>query len=449
MNKRPSLTLAVVTATRLMRADFEAQADGPVQVWSGQRPAGGRTIAEAAGAALALGGGRPAARVLVLCEELWCQSVTLPAVQTDGLSPHETAQALQFEVEPFSNLAPGESVVGHRVSPTSGGMKLYWVVECSRSELAAIRDVVGKAGGRLIGVSHPGGLPRPVGEVVSRQPWHRVEQWTRGMLLVRSASGAADQVSIQSVTPAQLEGLHLPPAEYGETFSADAEDSLVRRWLSAWAACLARHPAGLAILAPAPAVVPIRRLVLAGIGFELLAAAACFAGGRWAAAYRAGLRRDVVEVRASVGQIMRIEKENADAVRALAELRQGKDDGKGGGRVLELRRRAWPSLLRALAQARPRDVVIQELRDEGRWSLLVSGIGMSAGVVDELTVGLTQQLRGTGWTVHPKQKVALGVFDNAGPWSFTLQVAMADSLTTSEMAARAVPEGTPAGGEVP
>jgi hypothetical protein len=117
--------------------------------------------------------------------------------------------------------------------------------------------------------------------------------------------------------------------------------------------------------------------------------------------------------------------------------------------VLELRRRALPSLLRALAQARPRDVVIQELRDEGRWSLLVSGIGMSAGVVDELTLGLTRQLRGTGWTVHPMQKVALGVFDNAGPWRFTLQVAMADSLMTAERAVRAVPVAAPAEGEVP
>jgi hypothetical protein len=449
MNKRPSLTIAVVTATRLMRADFDTQTDGPVQVWSGLRPAGGRMIAEAVSTTLALGGGRPAARVLVLCEDLWCQSVTLPAAQTDGLSPHETAQALQFEVEPFSNLAPSESVVGHRVSPQSGGTRLYWVVECSRSDLAAIRDVVSKAGGRLIGVSHPGGLPMPVGDVVSRQPWHRVEQWSRGMLLVRSPSGAADQVSIQSATPAQLEGLHIPPSEYGESLAADAEDSLVRRWLCAWAACLARQSAGLAILAPAPAVVPIRRLMLAGIGFELLAAAACFACGRWAAAYRAGLRREVVEVRASVGQIMQIEKENADAVRALVDLRQGKDVGEGGGRVLELRRRALPSLLRALAQARPRDVVIQELRDEGRWSLLVSGIGMSAGVVDELTLGLTRQLRGTGWTVHPMQKVALGVFDNAGPWRFTLQVAMADSLMTAERAVRAVPVAAPAEGEVP
>lgn len=424
-----------------------APAGGPVQLWSGPRPSGGRMIAEAVGAALALGG-RPAARVLVLCEELWCQSVTLPGVQTDGLSPQETAQALQFEVEPFSNLAPSESVVGHRVSPQSGGMKLYWVVECSRHDLAAIRDVVSKAGGRLIGVSHPGGIPEPFGKVDPNQPWHRVEQWTRGMVLVRSASGEDGRVSIQSATPAQLDGLHIPPSEYSESLSAEADDSQVRRWLGAWASCLTRQPAVLAILAPTPAVIPIRHLVLAGIGFELLAVAVCVVCGRWTSTYRTELRRELVEIRASVAQITQIEKENADAVRVLTELRQVKKDGEGVGRVFELRRRALSNLLCALAQARPQDVVVQELRDEGRWSLRVSGIGMSAGAVDELTMRLSERIRGTGWTVQPLQKAAQEIFDNAGPWRFTLKVTMVDSLTTAEMATHVVPVAVSAEGEV-
>ena len=113
MQKRASTTAIAVLAGRVVRADFDGAPNAAAaRFWQAPRKPGAG-LPESVRQALALGG-LAGGRVWVLAEDFWAQSLSLPTAQTDRLAPQELADALAFEVEPFSNLPPGETAVGVR-----------------------------------------------------------------------------------------------------------------------------------------------------------------------------------------------------------------------------------------------------------------------------------------------------------------------------------------------
>jgi hypothetical protein len=458
MKSRNAATVIVATAQRLIRADFSDQVTGPAKAWNSSRVPASSTP-EAVRAALALGG-RPMRRVLVLCEDFWCQPVTLSAAQTSRLSKQEEAQALGFEVEPFSNISPLEATVGFRVTRQSNGISLYWVVECLDSELSAIRAEVERAGSRLVGVSHPGGLPFPIGEVEPREPWHRSEQWTRTSLWVHGG-GRDSGVSVQTAGVGQPSEQAGPTSEYGERLVAGERDAAVPgddgaslfsladpgqlgQWLQAWVRGLDRAPAELALVQPPPRATPIHRYVLAGAVAEAVVAAFCLTHWLWFSIQHAHLRTEVSAAREAVGRIAAVEQENTQLNQTLTQLGQARRERENVDRALIQRRRALSCLLRAVAAVRLPSLVMQEIQDEGEGSLVISGMGMAAGAGDEFSTRLSDALRETGWTVAPLGNVAEGFLDNAGPWRFAVRVALTDG--TPPAGAVAAASATAAGG---
>ena len=441
MKKRSPFTIVLVTATRLARADFTSAAGEAVQMWRGERKPGA-DAAEGVRAALALGGGRPVSQVWVLCEDFFCQSVSLPEVQTANLSPKELAGALGFEVEPFSNLPPGSGVVGFRTASAGSGVHLHWVVECSRVEWTAIREGVAKAGGRLAGMTHPGGLPVPVGDLDPLRAWHRVEHWAHGSVLVRAAGGTAHGVSVRSLLAGESPLSAMEPGEVlSEAGTAPKEpvaglrlalstEGDMRAWLQAWGRCLAGKTGDLALMFPDVSPSSLRRYVVAGAAAEAAMVALCLMLGLAASCHRDRLREQVDAVRQEVARIEQVERENAGVRREIADLKQSARDRKEAADWLARQRRAIPILLRSLAAVRPADVVIQELRDEGDGGMRINGIGMTPGSIDELCSRLSKALREVDWMVQPAEKVAQGILDNAGPWRFGLRAAPAAAWAT-------------------
>jgi hypothetical protein len=390
VKRSPSITILAVIAGRLARADFPAKSAAFPQISSAPRLAGAR-LPETVRTALALDPSRPGTHVLVLSDDLWCQSVTLPAVQTEGLSSAEVAQALAFEIEPFSGLASDASALGFRAALQADGTRRYQVVACSRADLAAVRGLVHRAGSRLAGLSHPEALDD------------------------RGAEGASP--------------------ESGDRRTAAGETSL-QGVLADWARAMIERPDGVALVAPPPAGGSVHRAWAAGMALTALVAALCTAHGLASAATRAGLRRETAGLRAWAAQVAKVEKDNEASRHTLDRLQRVAAEREETASRLSQRRRALPLFLRALSAACPADVVIRALRDEQQWRVSVVGLGLHSGAAAELAGRLAETLHGTGWTVHPPQQAAEGLLDSGGPWRFTMQVEM-------EAPARAAAPGGP------
>ena len=135
----------------MARADF----DGGLRAWKVASRPTGASAAEAVRAALALGG-KAQNTAWVLSEELWTQKVPLSSAQVAGLSPEQLGRALSFEVEPFSGIPAGESIIGFH----NTGDGSFDVVEMSRIDRDAIQRAVESTGAKLAGITHPGHAPQ-------------------------------------------------------------------------------------------------------------------------------------------------------------------------------------------------------------------------------------------------------------------------------------------------
>lgn len=444
MKRRAFSTMVAIAAGRVIRADFEGgPGEEPARLWQASRKPGTET-AEAVRAALALGGAC-GGTVWVLCDDFWAQSLALPAAQTDRLAPQELADALAFEVEPFSNQPPGETAVGLHAGKPVDGTTLYWVVECPRTDLADLQEIVSRAGGRLSGATHPGGLPVPLGEAQGGQPWRRVEKWQGGWIAV--TGDGRDGVMVQSLATSQVddtltgwtgasEGL-VPEAgawkslafagSIRRTLALDDEGAL-RRWLGAWARCLDGRTEKPALLT-APSLPPsFDRYVKVGLAAAGAMVVACLVHAGAVHLLHGHLAAKVDVVRQSVGQIERAERENAAVRQGIAELQRKQRECRESSELLARQRRAFPLLLRSLAAEHSPDVVVRELRPEGAGRIRIAGLGMTSGGVDDWAGRLSAALESGGWVVELAGKTAQGVFDDAGPWHFVVNARQADMV---------------------
>ena len=71
---------------------------------------------------------------MVLTTETWTQTLSLHRGQISGLTKSELEQALAFEAEPFSGLAPLTSALGACDSGARDGSATFWVVQLARVE---------------------------------------------------------------------------------------------------------------------------------------------------------------------------------------------------------------------------------------------------------------------------------------------------------------------------
>ena len=457
MQKRAPTTVIAVLAARVVRADFDGAPDAAAaRVWQAPRKPGAG-LPESARQALALGG-LAGARVWVLAEDFWAQSLSLPTAQTDRLAPRELADALAFEVEPFSNLPPGETAVGVRGGKPAAGFTPYWVVEGTHAEMAMLQEIAARAGGRLAGASHPGGLPLPLGEAHAAQPWRRVEKWQGGWL---AATGdGRGGVAVQSVAAAQLgETLadwtgaseclapeagawkHLPAEGRFRCALALDDETAMRRWLAAWALAFAGTAERPALLSAPTLPTPFERYAKLGALAASATLALCLLHAAAAHFFLGRLERKAAALRESVGRIERVEQENSACRREIADWRNKRREYREAAELLARQRQAFPLLLRSLAQERTPGVVVRELRREGDGLVRIAGLGMTPDAVDEWAERLGDAMRPGGWVVAPAGKTAQGVLENSGPWHFVLRATQADLAGAA--AAAAQPEETP------
>ena len=442
---RTSLTILLITADRLVRADVR----GGACRWAEQPRPAVDDLPSLVEAALRLGGGR-ARRVLLLTTEVWTQTLPLPAGAAAGMGDDEVAQALAFESEPFSGISAFDSLAACLPLPRGAEEPQFWFTQLPASVREQLDYVVGEAGGKLVGIAHPAGLPASL-RTAPAERWQRIELWPDAVVCLHREPGGPMYVHVINTSPhtdtwqedARLwfgrfeaaevceillaSGRAAPVAgEFEGTESIDlADETSLNGWLTAWAEHAQRRRPELPIVRPAPKPMPnSTRLAIAGlVGAAMLALCLVHYGWTGAAAHAAQER--VAELQQPAEELRKAQAEADTLEKQLASLTAQTDRMQASVdaclRAMEWNRRRMAGLMAALAEGDSNAFVIQaiEARREG---IRVRGISQRPEQPNQLAARMAAKLRPLGLQVHPPSKEAGFLRPNGSPYLFELLI---------------------------
>ncbi|TVP99683.1 MAG: hypothetical protein EA381_09335 [Planctomycetaceae bacterium] len=454
MFRRQSSTILLLTAERIVRADFSG---GRLTVLRQQPRPDADDLAMLVDSALRLGG-KCRRTVWVLTTDVWVQAVPLESGATRGVSATELTQALAFEAESLSGIGAFESVLAHRSLESDGFHRHFWVVQMPLWQLEQVDEAIGEHGGRLGGITHPAGLPRAVGSQSAGSSWQRIELWPDCVAAVRSSSGKTPEVHLVNSSPAQeswkatvrmwLEAnpnadqrvlLFSRPGDHllgmgdeTETVDLNDEASLIG-WLTAWNESLGFREPAVPLLQPAAAPLSVQsRLVMSA------AVAALVAAGCWAIdiTSRAKLRSADEETRqleqraeeyaAFDGEIKRRTDQLAKRSEENRKLVAALDTYEA---VADAQKRRLAVLLAGVAELRPEHLVIRRIEQDAA-TVTISGAHLDPNSVHDFAEQLNRRVRPLGWTVQPTPQEASKKTTSGKPWTFTMR--LSNSAMTSE-----------------
>lgn len=431
MSSRPALTLILLTSTHMQRVDVAS--DGALQApgdWLRDRPPG-TDLADHAELTLRLGGA-PGKQLWVLASELWTQTASLPAGAARASSPSELQSALALEVEALSGLPSQGAQVALRPLGEAEGRASYWVTLAPDYLLEELREAASRAGTKLAGVCHPGGLPRSLNGAGGA--WERLELWDEALFDLRTREGSFEL----EIEPGGTMG-HLPPAEPGATqevliaaaggaapegaegaTTLELEAPEARsRWLRAWGEVLLQDSSAVPVLNPPRKPLTRSGKLLIGLGLFCATVLACAGHYGWAQREIQHLEQRLTaaaapaQAAAKIDQkLTRLTQELETTKRETARLAQIEDRYR---KLTRAHRGRHAKLLRALAAA-PEEVFLESLEDRGR-TLTVGGLAADPQVALGLATSLARDLRGTSWRVGAPHVSAEG-----GGWRFTLEL---------------------------
>ena len=206
-----------------------------------------------------------------------------------------------------------------------------------------------------------------------------------------------------------------------------ATDDAAQTWLENWISRL--DAGGLPVITPAAAAPSPSRFLYAGVALTAAALAVVFLLLGWYAQQRKTLATQSAEFAAAASELAAV----TGSTQALAKEQATLEQGNANREHVVTRRGAILALLKAVATHRSDEVVVREIKAEGASGLLMSGLALEAGAVDELGLVLTQSLRGVGWSVQPRHKTGTNRLPNGGPWEFSLIVSHWEDTRTDEL----------------
>jgi hypothetical protein len=467
MARRGAITILLITAERILRADLSG---GRVTgLWQQPRPAID-DIPLLVDTALRLGG-RRRRRVWVLTTDLWTQVVPIQVAVTRGMSNDELARALAFEAEPLSGMSAFESSLAHKPLQSDGFHQYYWVLQIPSWQLTQVEETVRQYGGTFGGMAHPGGMPRPVSPSQPSGSWSRVEFWPDSVIALSAESARPPDTFIHSGSPTRddwkgplaswlehrhkakhRELLHATTYDVNHPWDAEAElerlelaqESVLSSWLSGWGKVLAERKPAVPIVQPAQAPMKVETRFAMALGLAGLVAAGCWAWDREA-------RRQMAENRAEIsrlterteafeafdGQIQQRRERQRQLTEANEKLASDLDAYQQG---LVAQRQRMATLLTAVAEKRPPDLMIQEIEQTASQVTIV-GASLDPESANLLALRLDEQVRPLGWRVGiPRQQVGEGAGSRL-PWTFQLDVRDAQTpvVTVSAEPSRSTP----------
>jgi Tfp pilus assembly protein PilN len=456
-----NLTILLITRDLLVRADFRLRGKKPTVAgfWQQPRPAV-EDFPALVEAAMRLGPKR-AGRVWVLSSEIWSQTLELPSETVSGLAGDELDRALAFEAEPLSGIGAFDSRVSHVELPAASGGRRFWLCQVLNSHLEQIEYLVEQAGGRLAGLGHPGGLPRPIDDATDVDGcWRRIEFWPDAVLWLRAEPNRPLAVQVLNADPRSdrwraewASRLETPTGqEHTETLRGtgvapdaavagdrvvDLNDTLqLEAWLAAWAGQLAKEQVGL------PLVAPPRRPLSAGKLWAVAAAVALFGVAVCVGHYKYLQHREGV-LAAEIASLKEPKQELEDATKKadgldkqLTEIRQQTAEQRENleyfQQVMLAQRRRFARLLAVLARQSNDGLLIQAVEGDGT-EVTVHGICLAPELANRLATRLNQELASLGWQVDPPEKEAQVLLTGGGPWKFELRLTEVPDWNPSDL----------------
>lgn len=436
-----SFTVLVSVPRHLIRADFAGKTPKLKRLWQSDAPLG-ESLAVLADAAFALGPSRKTS-VYLLTTSCWTGLLSLSSAKASTLSGVELCQALGFEAETLSNISPFDSLLAATsLESGTGGDRLYWVTQASRSEFRAVEETLLRRGARLTGVAHPGGVPRSLKEQPGG-PWSRAELWSdfavcagrneKGGLRLQVFAAFGEQSAWLGEAAAWFmeQGLAGPSerlAAHGSSFPDTApvshdlrDERTLGDWLAAWSGEIMRPSPNAPILRPPPRPLSGARRISLSIGWVALAAVLCAA--RWYALRSAEVslqdeltllqepKRRLDEAKSrSQACTLKLEK-SRQQLQVVQRLQDDRNQVNGK------ERRRHAVLLRALADLASDAFVLRSIEEssgETRITVLAMRPELS-NFTDRLGVAMTP----LNWRVEPPNRQALKLMPNGGPWQLT------------------------------
>lgn len=442
---RTPLTILLITADRLIRADVRG---ADCRVAEQRRPAVD-DLPSLVEAALRLGGGR-ARRVLLLTTEVWTQTLPLPAGAAAGMGDEEVAQALAFESEPFSGISAFDSLGACLPLPRGAEEPQFWFTQVPASVREQLDYVVGEAGGKLVGIAHPAGLPRSL-RTAPEDRWQRIELWHDAVVCLHREAGGPIHVHVVNTSPhtdtwqedARLWFGRFEAPEECEILLASgrmtpiggdfdgaetidlSDDSTLTGWLTAWAEHAQHRRPEAPLLRPAPKPMPdSTRIAIAGlVGAAMLAL--CLVHYGWTGAAARTAQERVAELQEPAEQLRKAQSEADGLEKQLAGLTAQTERMQASVdaclRAMEWNRQRMAGLMAALAESEPNAFVIQAIETH-RDGIRVRGISRRAEQSNQLAARMATRLRPLGLQVHPPSKEAGFLMPDGSPYLFELLI---------------------------
>jgi Tfp pilus assembly protein PilN len=251
-----------------------------------------------------------------------------------------------------------------------------------------------------------------------------------GIPAVDSATGfrqsSAGIFQVAQVPRTELEAAHRTIREHGGALAGwvpaaqvpEAEDDLANWWpqASEW---LAQQP----VISPPAAEPSPHRFRIFGALLTLAALGSIAALWAWQAQRKTTAERGNAAL-AEVAQGLAAVRSRTESLRnEAAEL----DWATQQRQQVLARRGAVAAALEALAALRPEDVVVTELTAEGASQLVVRGLALEAGAVDEFSGLLAARLAASSWGAQTRDKAGQQALANGGPWVFAVELGHAEA----------------------
>lgn len=440
-----TFSIVWLSARRIVRADFRPGARGMtlVDLREDQRPASDEpgTLVDAA---LRLSS-RRARRVAVLSSELSAQVLEVGQDIVQSVPEADLAQVLAFEAETLTGLSAFESVISHQPLPGTPEERRFWIVQAQTVQRDQIAEAVRRYGARLLGVTHPAGLLRPL--PATSGPWQRLEVWDSLTVRVgtRSKSGTRTAPDVESlagssarwktaVDSSGLDGEQVlmdDPASPPGTLNLH-DRAVLEQWLTAWADELARTGSTCALIRPAPQ--PLSPGQRATIALSLAAVSVLGCAGMWLLNQsRATVLAQELEQLQAPGRVAaELETQIAAAKKKQSELKTQaaaaqKQRAAVSAETAQLRLivdRQWTRtarMMELLAKHCTEDVMVQSIAAQGA-DTEVTGLCLRLSCVQALARALGQGLSPMELEVLPAELTATSRRADGGPWKFRIVI---------------------------
>lgn len=452
MAKRGPLTILLITAERLVRADMRASGSASACEVHGQPRPAVDDLPSLVEAAIHLSP-KKVRRVLVLCSEFWTQTLALPSDTAGGMAETDLAQALAFEAEPFSGVSAFDSLGSSVALPAEGDERHFWFTQVMASVREQIDYVVEQAGGKLVAVAHPAGLPRSLEAAGPEQPgWQRVELWPEAVVCLRSDAGGPLHVHIVNSAPQPGLWEHDAEGWFGRfdppgaretllaterTSSSDmpvaggdslldlGDEETLRRWLVAWGEVLAKRAPRVPLVRSVAKPMPnSTRFAIAGL-FGVVALCICAVCHVVMTRQTESLEDETAAAKKPAAELKEAQKEVDALKEQLTALKSQttamRADVETYRKAQTDQRRRMARMLKALAETSSGQFVLQAIEtDRDGWH--VRGICSQPNQANALAVAMSEKLNPLGLRVQVPAKEAQYVTPDGGPFVFELLI---------------------------